>query len=161
MKLFGIIPIGEKKKCCCNSAKEESCSNTPKDDNCCSPSPASTDSCADSRTDSCSCNSVSNTSNDTSSVVSDASVLEGESTTTIVIKVLGAGCKSCHKQFENVKEAVSKEDFGKYSVEYVIDMEKVMAYGVMHMPAIVVNESVVNQGSVLSVTEVKKLLKIS
>ena len=52
------------------------------------------------------------------------------------IKVLGAGCKSCHKQFENVKKAV--EELGlEIEVEYITDMEKVMAFGVMSMPAIV------------------------
>lgn len=43
-------------------------------------------------------------------------------------------------------------------VEYITDMEKVMEYGVMSMPAIVVNEKVVVMGKVLKPTEVKKLL---
>ena len=37
-------------------------------------------------------------------------------------------------------------------------MEKVMAYGVMSMPAIVVNETVASTGKVLKSTEVIKLL---
>ena len=37
-------------------------------------------------------------------------------------------------------------------------MEKVMAYGVMSMPAIVVNETVASTGEVLKSTEVIKLL---
>ena len=46
------------------------------------------------------------------------------------IKVLGAGCKSCHEQYENAKKAV--EELGlSVEVEYITDMEKVMAYGVM------------------------------
>lgn len=73
------------------------------------------------------------------------------------IKVLGAGCKSCHKQFENVKKAV--EELGlEIEVEYITDMEKVMAFGVMSMPAIVVNEKVVSMGKVLKSVEVIKLL---
>lgn len=43
-------------------------------------------------------------------------------------------------------------------VEYVTDMEKVMSYGVMSMPAIVVNEKVVSMGKVLKSAEVIKLL---
>ena len=74
------------------------------------------------------------------------------------IKVLGAGCKSCHQQFENVKEAVSEMGLS-VEVEYVTDMEKVMPYGVMSMPAIVVNEKVVSQGKVLKTADVVKLLK--
>ena len=73
------------------------------------------------------------------------------------IKVLGAGCKSCHKQFENVKKAV--EELGlEIEVEYITDMEKVMTFGVMSMPAIVVNEKVVSMGKVLKSVEVIKLL---
>ena len=43
-------------------------------------------------------------------------------------------------------------------VEYITDMEKVMGYGVMSMPAIVVNEQVVSMGKVLKATDVEKLL---
>ena len=73
------------------------------------------------------------------------------------IKVLGAGCKSCHKQFENVKRAVEELDL-EIEVEYITDMEKVMAFGVMSMPAIVVNEQVVSMGKVLKAADVEKLL---
>ena len=74
------------------------------------------------------------------------------------IKVLGAGCKSCHEQYENVKAAV--KNFGLVvEVEYITDMEKIMEYGVMSMPAIVVNETVVSAGKVLKTAEVEKLLK--
>ena len=43
-------------------------------------------------------------------------------------------------------------------VEYITDMEKVMEYGVMSMPAIVVNEKVVSFGKILNPAEVEKLL---
>lgn len=43
-------------------------------------------------------------------------------------------------------------------VEYITDMEKVMAYGVMSMPALVVNEQVVSMGKVLKAADVEKLL---
>ena len=73
------------------------------------------------------------------------------------VKVLGAGCKSCHEQYENAKAAV--ESLGlSVEVEYVTDMEKIMGYGVMSMPAIVVNEKVVSMGKVLKAAEVEKLL---
>ena len=74
------------------------------------------------------------------------------------IKVLGAGCKSCHTQYENVREAVENLDI-QVEVEYITDMEKVMLYGVMSMPAIVVNEKVVSMGKVLKATDVVKLLQ--
>ena len=74
------------------------------------------------------------------------------------IKVLGAGCKSCHEQYENVRAAVKSVGLSA-PVEYITDMEKVMAYGVMRMPAIVVNEQVVSMGRVLKAAEVEKLLR--
>lgn len=72
------------------------------------------------------------------------------------IKVLGAGCKSCHEQYENAKAAVQAMGLS-VEVEYVTDMEKVMGYGVMSMPAIVVNEKVVSMGKVLKAADVEKL----
>lgn len=74
------------------------------------------------------------------------------------VKVLGAGCKSCHELYENTKAAVKNAGLS-VEVEYVTDMEKVMAYGAMSMPALVVNEKVVSVGRVLKPTEVEKLLK--
>ena len=74
------------------------------------------------------------------------------------IKVLGAGCKSCHEQYENAKAAVKALGLSA-EVEYITDMEKVMAYGVMSMPAIVVNEKVVSMGRVLTAADVEKLLR--
>lgn len=73
------------------------------------------------------------------------------------VKVLGAGCKSCHELYENTKEAVKNKGLD-VEVEYVTDMEKVMAYGAMSMPVLVVNEKVVSVGRVLKACEVEKFL---
>ena len=73
------------------------------------------------------------------------------------IKVLGAGCKSCHEQYENATAAVRTMSLN-LEVEYITDMEKVMGYGVMSMPAIVVNDKVVSMGKVLKAADVEKLL---
>ena len=74
------------------------------------------------------------------------------------VKVLGAGCRACHEQFENAKKAVQNLDLS-VEVEYITDMEKIMAYGVMSMPAIVVNDKVVSAGKVLKTADVEKLLR--
>ena len=73
------------------------------------------------------------------------------------IKVLGAGCKSCHEMYENTKEAVKNTGLA-VEVEYITDMEKVMGYGVMSMPALVINEKIVSMGKVLKAADVDKLL---
>ena len=74
------------------------------------------------------------------------------------IKVLGAGCKSCHVQYENAKEAAKSMGLN-IEVEYITDMAKIMNYGVMSMPAIVVNDKVVSMGKVLSEKECIKLFE--
>ena len=73
------------------------------------------------------------------------------------IKVLGAGCASCHTLLESTKEAVAKMGLGA-EVEYVTDMTKIAGYGVMSVPALVVNEKVVTMGKVLNANEVENLL---
>ena len=74
------------------------------------------------------------------------------------IKVLGLGCKTCHKQYENAQAAVQALGL-PIDVEYITDMEKVMSYGAMSMPAIVVNEKVVSTGRLLKPADVEKLLR--
>lgn len=71
------------------------------------------------------------------------------------VKVLGSGCKSCHALYENAKQAVHDAGFG-IEVEYVTDMETVMRFGVMSMPALVVNDKVVSTGKILKPEEIKR-----
>ena len=95
--------------------------------------------------------------NETDSAVS-ACCLEGKEEKNCCIKVLGTGCKACRTQYENVKQAVN--DMGlSAEVEYITDMQKVMSYGVMSMPAIVVHEKVVAMGRGLQTAEVISLLQ--
>ncbi len=74
------------------------------------------------------------------------------------IKVLGSGCKSCHALLEAAQEAVHSMGL-TIEVEYITDMEKIMQYGVMSMPALVVNEQVASMGKVLKAKEAEALLK--
>ena len=73
------------------------------------------------------------------------------------IKVLGAGCKYCHEMYENTKQAVNNIGLN-IEVEYITDMQKIMEYGVMSMPALVINEKVVSQGKVLKEADIAKFL---
>lgn len=74
------------------------------------------------------------------------------------IKVLGSGCKSCHALLETTQKVVHVMEL-PVEVDYITDMEKIMQYGVMSMPALVVNEQVVSMGKVLKENEVKTLLE--
>lgn len=74
------------------------------------------------------------------------------------IKVLGSGCKSCHQLYENAKDATKNMNLN-IEVEYVTDMESIVSYGVMSMPALVVNEKVVAMGKVLKSNDIETLLQ--
>lgn len=72
------------------------------------------------------------------------------------IKILGSGCKSCGILFENTKTAVA--DLGlPIEVEEIDDLEIVMGYGVMQVPALVINEKVVSVGKALKVEAIKEI----
>lgn len=73
------------------------------------------------------------------------------------IKVLGSGCKNCHALFENTKKAVQARNLS-IEVVYITDMQEIMKYGVMSMPALVVNENVISMGKVLKPAEIEQLL---
>ena len=73
------------------------------------------------------------------------------------IKVLGAGCSSCHEQLKYAKEAVKNMGLG-IEVEYITDLPRVMEYGVMHIQALVVNEQVGAGGKVLKTADLEKPL---
>ena len=73
------------------------------------------------------------------------------------IRVLGAGCRSCRELYENTKAAVQSMGLS-VDVEYITDMQKIMSYGAMSMPAVVVNDRVASMGKVLKASEVEALL---
>lgn len=76
----------------------------------------------------------------------------------VSIKVLGSGCKNCQALLQNTKAAAADMNLPA-DIEYVTDMKEVAKYGVMSMPALVVNEQVVSMGKVLKPADVQKLLK--
>ena len=71
------------------------------------------------------------------------------------IKVLGSGCKACHQLYDNTVEAVKGMGI---EVEYVTDLQKIMEYGAMSMPALVVNEKLVSSGKTLDPAEILKII---
>ncbi|MDD2906685.1 MAG: thioredoxin family protein [Sulfurimonas sp.] len=73
------------------------------------------------------------------------------------IEVLGTGCAKCITLEKVVKEAVAKS--GKFAqILKVDDILKIMEYGVMSTPGLVIDGKVVSTGKVLSVDEVLKLI---
>ena len=74
------------------------------------------------------------------------------------IEILGTGCKKCNDLEAVVKIAISQIG-GFHSVEKVNDVVKIMNYGVMSTPGLVIDGVVKSTGKVLSVDEVLELMK--
>ena len=74
------------------------------------------------------------------------------------IEILGTGCKKCKDLEEIAKQAVAKVG-GFHSVEKVEDIQKIMDYGVINTPGLVIDGEVKSTGKLLSVDEVVALMK--
>ena len=73
------------------------------------------------------------------------------------IVVLGSGCKGCQTLYKNVIDVLAEKNIA-LDAEYITDMEKIMGYGVMSLPALVIDDKVESMGKVLSQSEVEKIL---
>lgn len=75
-----------------------------------------------------------------------------------IIKVLGTGCSNCKSLEKATMYAVAELNMDA-SVEKVEDIQKIMAYGVMRTPALVINEKVVLNGRIPSIPELKEIIQ--
>ncbi|MCL4431345.1 MAG: thioredoxin family protein [Epsilonproteobacteria bacterium] len=74
------------------------------------------------------------------------------------IEVLGTGCSKCKTLEEATKQAVAQS--GQFAqIEKVEDIMKIMEYGVMSTPALVIDGKVMSTGKVLSVNEIVEMVK--
>jgi small redox-active disulfide protein 2 len=75
-----------------------------------------------------------------------------------IIKILGTGCMKCEKLEQSARQAA--EEMGiEFTIEKVKDLNKIMDYGVMMTPALVVDDEVKSVGKILDPDEIKKFLK--
>ncbi|MFH2139004.1 MAG: thioredoxin family protein [Candidatus Omnitrophota bacterium] len=70
------------------------------------------------------------------------------------IEILGTGCPKCQKLYENVQEAVDQSEVNAEIVK-VTGINKIMEYGVMITPALVIAGQVKAAGKIPSVDEIK------
>lgn len=73
------------------------------------------------------------------------------------IKVLGTGCAKCNKLYDRVSEIVESENLDA-NIEKVSEMKDILSYGVMSVPALVIDGEVKVTGSIPSKRKIKKLL---
>jgi len=71
----------------------------------------------------------------------------------MVIKILGTGCPKCKLLEEHAKKAIESSGISA-TIEKITDINKIIDYGVMATPGIVIDEKVVSTGKVLSVEEI-------
>ncbi|MDO9574909.1 MAG: thioredoxin family protein [bacterium] len=74
------------------------------------------------------------------------------------IEILGMGCPRCQKTAANAEQAV-KELGAKAEIVKVEKIDKIMKYGVMMIPALVVDGEVKCAGKIPAVDEIKNWLK--
>jgi len=74
------------------------------------------------------------------------------------IEILGTGCAKCHKLEELVREIVTKEGINA-DISKVEDFKKIMNYGVMTTPALVIDGEVKVAGKIPSADQIKSWLK--
>lgn len=73
------------------------------------------------------------------------------------IKILGTGCPNCKVLYETAKHAVEELGIDAVVVKEE-DIMKIMAYNILSLPALLVDEKIVSAGKSLSLAEVKSLL---
>ncbi len=77
----------------------------------------------------------------------------------MTIKILGSGCPNCHKLEANAKQAVQELNLADVQIEHVYEIDKIIEYGVMSTPAIVLNDEVKAAGRIPEVEEIKGWLQ--
>jgi small redox-active disulfide protein 2 len=73
------------------------------------------------------------------------------------LQILGTGCTKC-ANLTNATELAAKELGLEYEIEKVTELNRIMSFGVMMTPALVVDGTVKVAGKVPSVEQLKAML---
>ena len=76
----------------------------------------------------------------------------------MLIQVLGTGCAKCTKLAIQAEEAAKKAGVD-YTLEKVTEIDKIMSFGVMVTPALVVDGKLRCSGNVPSIDQLVTMLK--
>ena len=74
------------------------------------------------------------------------------------IEVLGSGCATCKKLFEIVQKAVSELKID-VKVEYITDIRKIVAMGLMQSPVLTINDKPVLVGFTSDIEKIKQIIE--
>ena len=75
------------------------------------------------------------------------------------IKVLGTGCSNCKALYANVEKVMKDMDINAVLVKEE-DLQKIMEYNVMSLPALVIDGKVVAKGRITE-SEIREILTIN
>lgn len=70
------------------------------------------------------------------------------------IKILGTGCPKCQELEKRVKNALAELNVAA-DVEKITDIKKIMSYGILATPGIVINGKVKSSGRIPRVEEIQ------
>ena len=73
------------------------------------------------------------------------------------VEILGTGCPKCKQLTANAEEALKELNL-KAEIVKVTEIDKIIEYGVMMTPALVIDGKVVSAGKVLTREQVKDLI---
>ena len=73
------------------------------------------------------------------------------------LQILGGGCARCHELAVRA-EAAAKSSAVEFVMEHISDLKRIMDFGVMVTPALVVNGKVKVAGRIPSMEELKGML---
>ena len=73
------------------------------------------------------------------------------------IEILGMGCATCDKLEDTVRLAIREMGIDA-QIDHVKDIKKIMTYGVMTTPALVIDGEVKVAGKIPSLAEMKQLI---
>ncbi|MEI8175068.1 MAG: thioredoxin family protein [bacterium] len=76
------------------------------------------------------------------------------------IQVLGSGCRTCKKLHEITEKAVAELGLNE-NVEYVADVQKIVAMGLMQSPVLMINDKPVLLGFTSDIEKIKKLIEVN
>lgn len=74
------------------------------------------------------------------------------------IKVLGRGCTNCQRLLANVKQSLLELQLD-VQVQYITDDMNIADHGILKKPGLIINQTIVSTGKVLSVYEIKHLIE--
>lgn len=75
-------------------------------------------------------------------------------------RILGTGCPRCRALAQNA-EAAARQLGLEFQIEWVSDVERILAYDVYMTPALVVDDQVAVVGVVPSVAELRDILSVA